>query len=297
MNLGQRMALKFKLTPDELATVDDAIKAYYKETGEGTNKAFVLQVEGAVSSEQLREKNDKLNTFRKTNQRLAERLNIFVTNAGIQLEEDATPEDLAELLKEKREELEASLKGGAGAKSKAEIENEVVKRVEAYKTKHDADIQKLGKEKQDALAEQQKLLKEIASLSIGQEVVEVGARFGLKAKAQKVIMDAALRIFQRKDGVTRCVDAEGDPVYGSDGTTEKSVADWLENEAMKEYDFAFESNSGGGASGGSGGAGRNGNVGPNPWKRETRNLTRQMELSKRDPALAKRLEAEATGSK
>lgn len=291
------MALKFKLTPEELATVDEAIKAFYKETGEGDKKAFVLQVEGAVSNEQLKEKNDKLNTFRKTNQRLAERLNIFVSHAGITVEDDATPEDLADLLKEKREELEASLKAGGGGKSKAEIENEVTKRVEAFKTKHEADMKRVADEKAAAVAEQQKLLKEIASLSIGQEVIEVGGKFGLKPKAQKVIMDAALRIFQRKDGKTRCLDAEGDPVYGSDGTNEKSIADWLENEAMKEYDFAFESNSGGGASGGSGGAGRNGHGGPNPWKAETRNLTRQMQLSKSDPTLAKRLEAEATGSK
>jgi hypothetical protein len=287
------MALKYKLKPSELETVDDAIKAFYKKSGEGDAEIYTLQVEGVVPPERVTELQTKVSNFRKNNTRLQNRVNVFVTESGITLEDDTTDEELAELLKEKREEIEASLsKGGKGKMSKEEIEAEVTKRLEAIKAKHEADLKKLADEKAKVEADLNSSQAEIASLSIGQEVVRIGADFGLKPKAHKVVIDAALKIFKRQDGKIRCLDAEGDPVYGSDAVTEKSIADWLENEAVKEYDFAFETNSGGGASGGGGGK-RNGHSGPNPWKAETRNLTRQMHIEKSDPALANRLKQEA----
>lgn len=283
------MPLKFKI--ETLEEAEEFLRPHYKEVKLGDNTTYVLQIDGAVPIERLTEIQNKLQTFRKTNARLAERLKVFVEHAGIEPDEDATPEDLADLLKEKREELESSLKG-KGKASKEEIEAELTQRVETFKAKHETSLQKLKEEKEAIERELKAKQDEIAELAIGQEVREVGGKFGLLPKASKVIVNAALKTFRRMDGKTRCVDAEGDPIRGSDGVSEQTISDWIENVAAKEYDFAFQSNAGGGASG-SGGAGKNGGTGPNPWKRETWDLTRQMTLIKRDPATARRLAQEA----
>jgi len=283
------MPLKFKV--ETIEEVEEAFRSLYKVTKIGDADVHILQVEGAVPVERLAEAQNKLNTFRKTNGRLAERLKVLTENAGIQLEDDITPEDLADLLKEKRQELEDSLKG-KGKASKEDIEGELVKRVEMYKSKHDAELKKIQDEK--LTIEQQLSAKdrELAELAIGQEIMEAGSRLGMLPKASRVIVGAALKTFKRVDGKTRCLDDENDPIRGSDGISEQTVADWLENVALKEYDFAFEKNSGGGATG-SGGAGRNGGSGPNPFKKESWNTTQQLVLLKKDPATARRMAQEA----
>jgi len=288
------MALKFKLTPDEHATVDEAIKAFYKDVGDGDKKVFVLQVEGAVSNDRLAEVQAKVKDFRKTNGRLADRLKVFTEHAGIEVEEDATPEDLADLLKEKRSELERSLGGGKGGKEEKDIEKQVTARVEAFKTAAEADKKKLTEQIKKLTEERDGHFKQLEKLSIEQEVIASAAKRGLRPTAHIDIVTRARQVFSFKEGKVRALSEDGEtPVFGPDGDKELTISDWVDKQATEDAVHLFESNSGGGAAGGSGGAGRANGHGPNPWKKETWNITRQFELGRKDPATAKRLKQEA----
>ena len=68
----------------------------------------------------------------------------------------------------------------------------------------------------------------------------------------------------------------------------EALTDWAETDAGKAYVSNGASTGGGAESGGSGGSNE-----ANPFKPESRNLTRQAEIARDNPELAKQLEAEA----
>lgn len=294
------MPLKFRVQKIE-EVVDEAIRAFYKEvevpvangTAGQTAKVFQLDVEGVAAPERVTDLNTKLNVFRKTNGRLAERLKVFAEQSGVTLEDDMTPEDLAEILKDKAEEAKKALEKLKSGGSE-EVEKQVAARVEAMKTTHAAELKKAADLAAKAAKDRDDYLRQLEKVMVENSVLEAATKRGLRATAHEDIVSRARRVFSFKEGKVRALSEDGEtPRYGADGTNELTISEWVEAQASKDGVHLFEGNSGGGAAGGSGGAGRGGGPGPNPFKKESWDLTRQMELLKKDPATARRLAKEA----
>jgi hypothetical protein len=123
-------------------------------------------------------------------------------------------------------------------------------------------------------------------------VVAEASKRGLRATAIPDITARARNTFRLVNGVPQALEADGQtPRAGRDGVSPLTVAEWIDAQ-VSDAPHLFEANAGGGATGdGSGGAAHH--SGPNPFRRETWNLTEQMKLQKSDPALAARLKASA----
>ncbi len=289
------MPLKFKVSKLE-DVVDEAIRKFYKETpvGDEGEKVFVLDVEGAVAAERVTDLTKKVNTFRTTNTRLAERMKVMAEFAGIELEEDITPEDLANILKDKAEETKKQLEklGQGGA---AEVEKQVAARVEAMKTTHETERKKLLDKVAKSDAEKASYLSQLDKLSITSAVIETATKRGLKPTAHRDIISRAREVFKFVDGKVRAFGEDGETSrYGADGVTELTISEWVETEASKDGSHLFEGNAGSGAAGSGGaGGGNDGLNGKNPWSKDTWDTTAQMVLLKKDPTRARRLANEA----
>lgn len=72
---------------------------------------------------------------------------------------------------------------------------------------------------------------------------------------------------------------------------EADISTYVEEWARTDEAAPFIRATGLGGSGARGGNGSGGNTGVNPWKKETRNLTEQMRITKENPELARRLAA------
>jgi hypothetical protein len=272
----------------DLGEVEERFRELYQErTNDDGSKIYVLQVEGAAPVERVKELQERLATFRKNNIRLAERLKVFAEEAGIELSDDMTPEDLADMLKAKKKEIEEALSKGKRP-DREELEKQVQARLEQLKAAMQKELQKVQSER-DALFQQ------LERKVIETEVVGAALKRGLRPSAQLDLVMRARQIFRVRDGKLRALSEDGEtPIYGPDGVSELTVQQWIDQLASKEAPHLFEANSGGGAPGGSGGAGRNGwGGGPNPWRKDSWNVTRQMELIRRDPVTARRLAEEA----
>ena len=89
-------------------------------------------------------------------------------------------------------------------------------------------------------------------------------------------------------GVLFCVDGSGKARYSEKGDTYLSPQEWAK-ELVQSAPHLFVSSVGGGANG----SGTGKVSGDNPWLKENFNLTKQGQIMKDDPSLAKRLSGEA----
>jgi len=261
------MALKFKVkSKDE---VPAELQSLYVER----DGAWVLDADGAVDKARLDE-------FRTSNVALIkERDELKQRFDGID------PDAVRKLEGEKRKLEEAQqLKAG-------EVEKVVETRVRAVKS--DLDRQLAG-----VTSERNALNARLTAIQIDQAVVTEATKRGLRATAIPDITSRARNTFRLVNGVPQALEADGQTVrVGRDGLTPLSLAEWIDGQ-VSEAPHLFESNAGGGGGGatsqygnGSGGVG-NRSV-KNPFRKESWNLTEQMQLQKTDPALAARMKAAA----
>lgn len=286
--------LKFKV--ESLDEVEEKYRDLYEEKTVGGKKVFFLKVEGVVAPEKLADANKKLKDFRDKNILLANRLKLVVERVGVEIEEGG--EDNVEALSDEdlAEKIEAKLKErSSGGKNDDDIAKLVDAKVGQFRKQQEDLLKKTIKERDEALAKATKAQVGYEKVTIETQVLGAALKRGLKATAQADILNRARQRFKMVDGKLTALDDDGETeLMGADGNTGLTVEEWVESQAAKEASHLFESNSGGGASGGSGGAGRlSGARGPNPWKAETWNITKQMELQRKDPATAKRLADEA----
>lgn len=290
--------LKFKV--ESLDEVEEKYRDLYeKKTVKGKDGKtpedwYFLKVEGAIAPEVLATEKKKVADFRMNNTKLAKRLTQVVETIGVEHEEgieNLTDDDLVEKITEKLKE-----KGGeGGAKSAEEIAKLVDAKVGTFRSQMDAQVKKLTKERDEALAGATSAQKNFERVSLETNVLGEASKRGLKPTAHADIMNRARGVFKMVDGKLVAYDSDGETqLYGADGATGLTIEEWIESQASKDAIHLFEGNSGGGAPGGSGGAGRNGvQRGPNPWKKESFNVTRQMEQIRKDPVAARRLAEEA----
>jgi hypothetical protein len=260
--------MPLKAVLDTLEGLDDDQKAEYVEK----DGKFVLKrledVEGIVFSSEVE------GLARKRDELLAEKKAL---EAQVRKYKGLDPAKYQEAMDRLRQIDEKKLL------DEGEVDKVVEQRLQARKAEWD--------EEKAALTEENAKLKELQTKLIIEDAVraacvEAGAKpsafedFILRAKAVFVVDEAG-------PGPKR----DGQVVYGKDGTTPMTVAEWVET-LRKPAPHLFDTSSGGGAPGG-GGTPNNEN---NPWHKDHFNLSEQARLVRENPAKAKAL-AERAGKK
>jgi len=177
----------------------------------------------------------------------------------------------------------------------------IVKAVEAetqgLKAKRDELLEanrKLRNELADRQSEMSKTAARLtqAETAVQKLVVDNGLTEALtRAKVAPEFLEAARALIKAREEIA-IGDAEGKPValVGEQPLT-AFVEDWARSDQGRPF-IASAGNSGGGA----GGAGpASGGLQTNPWAKDSRNLGEQVRLLKEDPALARKLRADAKG--
>ena len=133
------------------------------------------------------------------------------------------------------------------------------------------------------------------------KMMQTGAQANLKAELAKagfiaeaiddIASTAMARLHFNEDGTPKVLTSDGKPMIGSGADHGATLAD-LAKELAEAKPYAVRD---GGKGGGGKQPGSQGGTpgGDNPWKPETRNLTRQAELLKSDPQKAATLKAAA----
>jgi hypothetical protein len=255
------MALKFRYTKKD--EVPGELAGHYVER----DGAWVLDADGVADRAKLEE-------FRANNISLANELSAFK-----QRFDGIDPEEVRRLGQEKtRLEEEQKLKAG-------EFDKVLDARTKALKSEQEKLLQGLSAER-DALNAQ------LTAIQIDQGVVATATKRGLRATAIPDITSRARSVFRLVNGAPTAFESDGKTVRaGRDGVAAMTLEEWVDGQ-VSEAPHLFESNAGSGAAGnGSGGVGNR--TGRNPFRKETWNLTAQMQLEKTDPQTAARLKAAA----
>jgi hypothetical protein len=260
------MALKFKYRTKEEIPAEHL--AFYAER-EG---AWQLDVEGAADK-------TKLDEFRNNNLALLKQVDDFKKRF-----EGIDPDEVRKLADEKhRLEEERQIKAG-------EVDKVVENRIKGLKADWDKQVATLT-------AEREALNGRLTAIQIDQGVLAAATKRGLRHTAITDITSRARTVFKLVNGAPCAFEGDGQSVrYGRDGVTPMTLDEWVDSQ-VSEAPHLFESNAGGGSGGATSQYGNPGGAGSgvvkNPFRKETWNLTEQMRLQKKDPALAARLRAAA----
>lgn len=241
------------------AEIPAALQAFYKEEG----GVWVLQCDGAVSK-------TKVDEFRDKNVQLQRDMEALTTKF-----KDVDPAKYLEL-KGKEDEL------NEGKLIKKEgLEAAVTARVEKMRTEYDTKLKELQGKLDVSMTD-------LSGLKIDQAVLAEAGGMGLRKTAHADAVARAKGTFKLVDGVVVALDEKGQKMFGADGNP-LTIKEWS-GTLLKGAPHLFEENKGGGAAGGGGGGGH---VGPNPWAKESVNITAQMTLARANPAEATRMAAAA----
>lgn len=208
------MKLKFKL--DTLDGLDAAIAGLYEQGADG---AYYLSVDGVVDK-------SKLDEFRNNNVKLLKDLEKF---------KDVDPVKYQELLALAKKADEKKLIDAG------EIDKVVEQRVGEMKSTYENQLKTLTE--QNSVAQRQ-----LESLLIDNAVRDAAVKSGVQPTAVDDVLLRAKATFKIKDGNAVPVDAQGNVVYGKDGTSPMSVVDWTTG-LKKQAPHLFQGSQGGGAQG------------------------------------------------
>lgn len=260
--------MELELTLDSLDGLDESIQKLYQK---GEDGKFRLQVKGIEDTNGLKSALEK--------ERSAKR---DAETAKKILEEKYKGVDL-----EKYQSIMDQFSNDEEAKLMAEGRmNEVLnKRTERMTKEYEKEKQTIIDERDSAIKRAAAYEAKVFENSIRQEATKSGIH-------SYAIDDAILRskgIFKLgENGELQALDAEGNQIYGKDGKTGLSVAEWFlgQKEAAPHW-FPAVQGSGGGGEGGKGGSGNN------PWKDGSWNMTEQGRIFKENPDRARDLAAQA----
>ena len=253
------MALKYKIaTKQEIPAEHQAL--YLERDG-----AFYLDADGVVDkakADELRTHNIEL---RKQIEERDARFN------GID------PEEVRKLAADKeRLEEEQRLKEG-------KFQEVMESRLKTAKTEWEKQLTTMTSERDT-------LTTRLMAIQIDQGVLTAATKRGLRPTAIPDITARARTVFRLVNGVPQAFEADGKTVrYGKDGITPMTLEEWVDLQTT-EAPHLFESNAGGGAAGNpaGGGTGSQRSV-KNPFRKESWNVTEQMNIQKTDPSLATRV--------
>lgn len=256
-----RLADMLKFSYSNEADIPANVKAFYKKQADDT---WQLDVEGAVPT-------SKLNEFRENNRTLKAENDKFKA--------DFEGVDAAEYKKLKgRAELFDDGKLVAADK----IEEKITARTTAMKTEHEKVLGELNKRAEAAEAR-------VAEFLIDGELRKAATELGVLETAVDDVLLRGKTTFKMVNGKATAFGPDGKEIYRPKDGEPLNIRDFVEDLAKKATHL-FKPSKGAGAEGGSGGGHAGGK---NPWKKETFNLTQQMQITRENPALATRLKSEA----
>ncbi len=255
--------LKFQIDKEE--DIPAHAKSEYKQVG----NVWILDVEGAVPEQQLKD-------FRTNNINLIKERDDLITKfKDVDPEQYKTLKTRAELLDEKKLVTSEGLEAAVNA------------RIEKMKTEYEKQVNDLT-----TVSTKQK--GELAKLKIDTALVTVGTKNGLRPEAVEDFVNRGTRLFSLSDeGQVVSKDENGQVRYGALGQP-LTIEEWVGTVAKdKSYGHLFSPSAGGGSTGGA-----TKPVTVNPFLKGTPgfNVTEQFRIGRENPALAAQLkEAAATG--
>lgn len=173
---------------------------------------------------------------------------------------------------------------------------ELEQELETEKSKHDDGNDKAAAIQAAVQAERTKYDKDVGArdkkiADLEEELNDTAAEAALERALDehriKPELRKAAKALLRSDIEVENEEGQGRHVYLNNLPVAEAVKAWAESDEGKA--FVLDGNSGGGAGGGKGGH----HAGKNPWKQGQENLTEQDRIEAKDPALARRLMAEA----
>lgn len=217
-----------KFIVDNLDGIEEAHKAFYAK---GEDGKFHLQVEGAADK-------SKVDEFRNSNITLRQELEQLQASSA--KFKDVDLDQYAQMLKTAQDQKDKKMIDAG------QIDQVVEERVSSMRTEMQKAIDELTGTNQGLTGQLEKYL-------IDGSVATAASKAGAKGTAIDVISLLARQVFKLKDG--QAIPMEGDKtIYGKDGSTPKSVPEWI-TELQETRPFLFEESTGGGGQGGGGGGG------------------------------------------
>lgn len=253
--------MKIKYFYASEAEIPDNVKALYEQK----DGKWFLQCEGIPEPAKLAE-------FRDTNIALQKKL------ADLEKSFEGINADEARRLLAIKADLDAEK-----LMKKGDLDAAVASRLEPVKKDLEAKLEAERKRADEAV-------QKFNSHRLQSVVLEAATKLGVKSTATTDVLLRA-RETLAVEGEEIVVKLAGQTRYGANGAT-MTVDEWLAEQAKTSMVHLFEENKGGGSPGGNN-PGKAGPSGNNPWKPETRNITEQNEIFKKDPALARKLAAAA----
>jgi len=222
--------LKRKVTASEYEELDDAVKAYYKESG----KDYVLDVEDDGSAAKLKE-------FRENNIKLMKQMEELREQADAL--KDIDPDKAREALAKMRE-LEESKLLEAG-----EVDKLVEKRTEEMRKEYENKIKALNDGLQEKDSELQSTSNRLSEILIDSEVSRAVGEVGTVRKgALSDVMSRARSMFTLKDGEPVAL-RDGNIVYSAkDPNKPMTISEWA-GKLPEDAPHLFEDSKGGGGRG------------------------------------------------
>lgn len=263
---------------DSLDGVDESLTDYYTQADDGN---YYLSVKGVDGHPAVRALATTLKKYKEAapsahglKQKL-EKLSALEPFEGLEMDADEVRERMQRL-----DELEAS--GGDVDGKIAELRAGYEKQRDQLAATHKKDIE--GREK-----EVKRLQSFVERLTVDNEIDRALDKVKVIPETREAVK--AL-LHQRGPRVIQ----DGDDyrgVYESDLGEELAIADYVEAWSKKDEAAPFMPASGNKGSGAGGGSSNTGANGANPWQDDQKNVTKQMEIASKNPALARQLAAQA----
>lgn len=262
------MPVRYIYKKEHKSEIPAALQPFYIERGD----ELVLDCEGAASVEQL-------NEFRNNNREMIRLLGPNVKDhtqaiARLTLLKDIDIDQLAA--------NETELKNFREGKA-PKLDELVTARVAEMKKSFEKKETDMNTALQAAQARLSKVL-------IDDAIVVTASKKGVLPSALEDVKNRGRAVFKLEDNErVVCFGADNKPRYGKNSDP-MTIDEWMD-ELATQAGHLFSPNKGAGGQGGSGKTG--GYAGPNPYSAKTRNLTKQAQLERENPTLAKQLQAQA----
>ena len=261
----QEMTLRRFYTKKE--DIPEGFESLYTEQDD---KWVLSPIDGLIAREDLTQSQTALSAEREAHRQTKDTLSKFG---------ERTPEDIAKAFDE------LGVFKAKGETGNEDVEAQVTARLnqEIGPVKRDLDSAEKDRDEYKTRAEQAEgvLKKHRIEASVRKAVVDAGIKEEEKIEDVLLFSERIFELTEEGQIVAR------DQVGVTPGIDPVQWLSDINDEGKKKH--WWPQPSGGGAGGNEG----NGQVKDNPWKKETFNLTRQGEITRRDPDLAKRLKAQA----
>lgn len=263
--------MKLKRVYDTQAEIPKEYAALYEERDGKWH--LKVEFEGLAPKE-------KVDEFRDNNTKLTKELEDLRKQYG-----DVTPDKLKAIQKEAQDAKDAARKKEEEAAIKeGKIDQVLASRTAEMKTGFEKQIGELQAQVKTRDAELERIIVE-------RGIAEAAAKKKVLGTAVEDVIMRGKTVWKLKDGQPVPVemkDGKEELRYGKDGKV-LTFETWIDSLATSAPHL-FEASAGSGASGKGGGAS---GAQTNPWKKETFNLTRQGEVFRNNPDLARKLAGEA----